>query len=148
MKPFPKLLHSKNIEFFYNTDDFELSSPEKYASWCESIFHAEKKHFEHVGYFFCSDEQILEMNKKFLNHDTLTDILTFPLEDDPIYGEIFISVDRITENAKIFNQPFEIELVRVMSHGILHLCGYDDHTLEEKKIIRAKENKYISLFSI
>lgn len=113
-----------------------------------SIFAQEKTNFESVSYIFCTDEFLLKLNQQYLQHDTLTDILTFTLSGTslPIVSEIYISVERVKENAENLKVSYEEELHRVMIHGILHLCGYEDHTPEEKKKMRAKEDFYLSRF--
>lgn len=114
-------------------------------SFLPLIFIEEDCEFSEVSFIFCSDEYLLGLNKEFLNHDTLTDILTFNLSDVslPIISEIYISVERVTENARLFSVSFLDELYRVMIHGILHLCGYSDHTPELKSEMTTKENYYL-----
>ncbi|HQW03710.1 MAG TPA: rRNA maturation RNase YbeY, partial [Saprospiraceae bacterium] len=89
------------------------------------------------------DEFLLEINRNHLDHDYYTDIITFPLNDNPLIAEIYISIDRVQENATGLNIPFEDELHRVMIHGVLHLCGYDDHEEEDIRVIRKKEEFYL-----
>lgn len=110
-----------------------------------TIFTKENTLFKSVSYIFCNDEYLLTLNKQYLNHDTLTDILTFTLSDVslPIVSEIYISVERVKENALIHQVDFLNELYRVMIHGILHLCGYNDSTSEEKQQMRKKEDVYL-----
>jgi probable rRNA maturation factor len=98
-----------------------------------------------VSYIFCTDNFLLELNQKFLGHNTLTDILTFVISEkkSPVIGEIYISIERVKENAFEINANFSKELVRVMIHGILHLCGYEDHSAQEKKIMRHREDYYL-----
>jgi probable rRNA maturation factor len=95
-----------------------------------------------VSYIFCTDNFLLELNQKFLGHNTLTDILTFVISEkkSPVIGEIYISIERVKENAFEINANFSKELVRVMIHGILHLCGYKDHSAQEKKTMRHRED--------
>ena len=114
-------------------------------SFLPLIFLEEEIEFSEVSYIFCSDEYLLGLNKEFLNHDTLTDILTFTLSDIslPIVSEIYISVERVTENARLFGVNFLDELYRVMVHGILHLCDYSDHTHELKNEMTMRENYYL-----
>ena len=102
--------------------------------------------FKKIVYIFTTDESLLKLNQHFLNHDTLTDILTFTLSSDgsPISSEIYISIDRVKENASIFKVSVYTELYRVMIHGILHLCGYSDHTAKLKAEMRKKEDFYLS----
>ena len=105
----------------------------------------EKVSFDELRYIFCTDEYLLSLNKEFLNHDTYTDILTFTLsgKNQPVKSEIYISVERILENASTIKIPFLDELYRVMIHGVLHLCGYSDHTSELKKEMTFKEDYYL-----
>lgn len=117
-------------------------------NWIKSI--AENERFEVVdlSYVFCNDDYLLEINIEHLDHHTLTDIITFDLSDDPedpeIEGEIYISTDRVKENAEKFRVSFESELSRVLAHGMLHLCGYKDKSPEEERIMREKENFYLA----
>ena len=110
------------------------------------IFLEEGIDFMEVSYIFCSDEYLLSLNMEFLEHDTLTDILTFTMSDInlPIVSEIYISIERVQENANNLNINFSDELNRVMIHGILHLCGYSDHTPDLKKEMTAKEDYYLT----
>lgn len=99
-----------------------------------------------VNIIFCSDNYILDVNLKYLQHDYFTDIITFDYcENNVLSGDLFISVDSVRENSVFYNTEFEDELNRVMVHGILHLIGYDDHTEEDQKVMREKENYYLSL---
>lgn len=115
-------------------------------TFLSSVFAQENVVFKSVSYIFCTDDFLLKLNQQYLKHDTLTDILTFTLSGStlPIISEIYISVERVEENAAELAEEFIRELYRVMIHGILHLCGYDDATTEEKKIIRSKEDFYLS----
>ncbi|HEY5369923.1 MAG TPA: rRNA maturation RNase YbeY [Hanamia sp.] len=111
-----------------------------------SIFAQEQVEFKSVSYVFCNDDYLLKLNQKYLNHDTFTDILTFNLSGTslPLVSEIYISIDRVKENAKKLSETYLTELYRVMIHGILHLCGYQDHSNEEKAEMRDKEDLYLS----
>jgi rRNA maturation RNase YbeY len=113
-----------------------------------SIFAEEKISFKSVNYIFCKDQYVLALNQKYLQHNTLTDILTFSYSDPfiPIVSDIYISVERVKYNAQVLNVPYENELHRVMIHGILHLCGYQDHTQGEKSLMRSKEDFYLTMF--
>lgn len=115
-------------------------------SFLPIIFLEENIAFQEVNYIFCADEYLLGLNKEFLNHDTYTDILTFSLSGDsePIVAEIYISLDRVKDNAQSLNIPFLEELYRVMIHGILHLCGYSDHTPILKTEMSLKEDYYLN----
>ncbi|MEO9209555.1 MAG: rRNA maturation RNase YbeY [Ginsengibacter sp.] len=114
-----------------------------------TIFSEEKVNFKSIDYIFCNDDYLLSLNTEFLQHDTLTDILTFTLSEPslPIISEIYISIDRVKENAQKFETSFDAELHRVIIHGILHLCGYQDHTTTQKKKMREMENHYLGKLS-
>ncbi len=138
-------MDSDRFSFWQEGTEFTLDNPEATASWLGSIFTIEEKDLEHIEYIFCSDDYLLEVNRQYLDHDYYTDIITFPLTEDPVEATIFISVDRVKDNAEEFDQTFSDELHRVMAHGILHLIGYNDATDDEKKLMRQKENEYLSL---
>jgi len=110
------------------------------------MFAEEHIAFQSVSYIFCTDDFLLKLNQEYLKHDTLTDILTFTLSESslPVVAEIYISVERVLENSSDLKVPFVAELNRVMIHGILHLCGYSDHTPQEKTTMREKEDYYLS----
>ncbi len=110
-----------------------------------SIFAEEKVSFKSVNYIFCKDQYLLVLNQKYLQHNTLTDILTFSYSDPlvPIVSDIYISVDRVKYNAQALNVSYEDELHRVMIHGILHLCGYQDNSQEQKVLMRSREDFYL-----
>lgn len=109
-----------------------------------SIFIKEKAHLDYINYIFCSDDYLLAINQSTLNHDYYTDIITFPLHEKgkPIIAEIYISIDRVRDNAHQLNIPFNAELARVIAHGALHLCGYKDKSKADIAIMRAKEEFY------
>jgi len=115
-----------------------------------TLFEEQHTTLEKLSYIFCTDEYLLELNSKYLNHTTLTDVITFPLSevDAPVIAEIYISIDRIKENAKKFNTQYQTELLRVMIHGALHLCGYGDKKASEKSKMREKENYYLEKFKV
>ncbi len=133
-------------KIIFNTEDidFQLVSEEKVSNWIESMVEKEGKKLGGLSYIFCSDDYLHKLNVEYLNHDTLTDVITFPYKKNPVEGDIFISIDRVKDNAQDLNIPFETELHRVMIHGVLHLCGYMDETDEEEAIIRQKEDKCLS----
>lgn len=114
------------------------------------LFENENTALERVNYIFCSDEYLLNINKQFLNHNTLTDVITFLVstKGKPVYGEIYLSVERIKENAKTYNVEYQNELLRVMIHGALHLCGYTDKTKTAKAQMNEKENYYLKQFKV
>ena len=134
---------SSTTFFFEDISTFELDQ-DFCGRQIKKLINEEKKETGDISVIFCSDGYLLEMNKKHLNHDYFTDIITFNyVEDDVISGDLFISADRIRENAGKFNVTFLEELYRVILHGILHLVGYNDKTSEEKKVIKDKENYYL-----
>jgi len=139
---------TKNIEFF--TEDTELKVSERtIRTWLTTILTQEYSYQSYViNYIFCSDEYLHAINVDYLQHDTYTDIITFPLEvtDNHISSDIFISVDRIRENAKEYHTTEHNELLRVMAHGLLHLFGMNDKTDDEKKKMRLRESQLIELY--
>ena len=134
------------IEFFSADLTFDLTPAEiaKYREWILQAFEEENKQLESVSIIACSDPYLLDLNRSYLQHDYFTDILTFQYNNDPVEGELFISVDRVKENAEDRNIHFKEELKRVVIHGILHLIGYSDKEQEEKEIMTAKEDSYLS----
>ena len=131
---------------YYSETDFDLEDEIKTAKWLEFCIDQENKELGEVCYIFCDDPYLLEKNVKYLKHNTLTDIISFDYSmDDFISGDIFISIERVIDNAKDFNKSFKDELHRVMIHGILHYCGFKDSSPEEKKVMRSKEDYYLSL---
>ena len=123
----------------------KMFSVENYSKWVKKIIHTEKKIVGDIVFVFCNDKYMLEKNIKILNHDTLTDVITFDYcKGEIISGDIIISIDRVKENATIFNVSFINELERVMVHGVLHLLGYKDKNKKDSLIMREKENFYIS----
>ena len=134
------------ISFFSEDLSFKLDNELKTQAWVFKTIGDENKIPGEINYIFCSDSYLHKMNLEHLDHDTLTDIITFNYCIDSIINtDIFISVDRVKENAQDFNATFENELNRVMIHGILHLIGYDDKSEEDKKTMRAKEDFYLNL---
>lgn len=136
------------IDFLYQTD-FKLSSETTYTSWITRVIQSENKTAGAIKYYFTDDETLADINKSFLNHDEYTDVISFDKSDsDEISGDVFISVDRVTENAATYKEPFETELKRVMIHGILHFMGLKDDTDLNKEIMRASEEAKIDLFHV
>lgn len=128
------------IEFNFETD-FDLADKERLSNWIERTISEEGYEVGDISYVFCDDDYLHKLNMEFLKHDTLTDIISFDYcMGRQINGEIFISVDRVRENAEEFGVSFEQELYRVMIHGILHYCGYGDKTDEEERVMRSKED--------
>ncbi len=136
------------IDFFSETD-FELKHQKEISKWISGIITSEGFEEGEITYVFCDDEQLLKLNKEFLNHATLTDIISFDYSlGKQIHGEIYISIERVIENAKEFKVSFEEELHRVMIHGILHYCGYKDKTKEDEKTMRKMEEKALAKINI
>jgi len=132
------------INFNYETD-FKLPSEVLLSNWITNTIKEEFYKVEEINYVFCDDEYLHKLNVEFLDHDTLTDIISFDYSIGKlIQGDIFISLERVKENAKDFDVSFDEELNRVIIHGVLHYCGYKDKTEEEAKEMRAKENHYLS----
>jgi rRNA maturation RNase YbeY len=125
---------------------FKLKDKTKLKQWIKTITEKEKHRLGTINYIFCTDDELLEINIRHLNHNTLTDIITFDYTENKIINsDIFISVDRVTENARKFKVSFEEELHRVMIHGILHLCGYKDKSKADAELMRKKENWALKL---
>jgi len=130
---------------FYSESDFELAEKEKIANWILSIITSEGYEEGEISYVFCDDAFLLKLNVQFLNHDTLTDIISFDYSvGKEVSGEIYISIDRVKENAKEYAVSFLEELHRVIIHGVLHYCGYNDKNDEEAKRMREKENESLA----
>ena len=120
----------------------------KITNWIKETIHSEGKKSGEISFIFCSDNYLLEVNKKYLNHDYFTDIITFDyVENNIISGDIFISCDRVKENAKEFDKTFENELSRIIIHGVLHLLGYKDKVKKDKLLMTQKEDFYLALLS-
>jgi len=135
-----------NIHFFFQTNSVGINNRLKLKAFIKDIFKKEKKKVKNLNYVFCSDKELLKINQDFLNHNYYTDILTFNLSSshDIIDAEIYISIDRVRENAKLLDFSFKSELHRVIFHGALHLCGYKDKKKGEIKKMREKEDLYLS----
>ena len=133
--------------FFCEDIKFNLPQKRLYKTWIKQIVESEHKILGDLNIIFCSDSYLLELNQKYLSHETFTDIITFDYgEAQKISGDIFISIERITENAAIFKVDFEDELLRVMAHGVLHLCGYKDKQKADKTVMTDRENDNIKRF--
>ena len=136
------------ISFNYELD-FEIQNEEEYSHWISSVLLSEEKLEGEINYIFVDDDYLLDLNQKHLNHDTLTDVISFDYSlGNEIHGDIYISIDRVRDNALDFNVTFEEELKRVMIHGILHYCGYKDKTETDEKLIRSKEDEKIKMFHV
>jgi len=142
--PFP-IEEGLQITFDNSDIDFSLPNQSKTIQWLESVIESEKGNVATLSYIFCSDEYLHKLNVEYLDHDTLTDIITFPINDDPVQSDIFISIDRVRENAMDRDIAFDLELLRVIIHGLLHLLGYGDKTDDEIAEMRNKEDEYLKL---
>lgn len=133
------------IQFFIETE-FTLSSEQELQHWLIDVLLSEAKELGYLNFILLSDDALLEMNKNYLDHDYYTDVITFDLSNsDIISGEIYISIDRVIDNANELNKEVDDELHRVMVHGLLHLVGYDDKSPEDKELMTSKEDNYLHL---
>lgn len=134
----------------YNYEsEFQLDNEDVFSQWIEQVVLSENKSLGEVNYVFCNDDYLHKINVEYLNHDTLTDIISFDYtEGDLIQGDIFISTERVADNASDFDIPFNEELKRVMIHGILHYCGYKDKSKDDEQLMRLKENEKIKMFHV
>ena len=129
---------------FQNTSKFKVKDLRKKKIWLNSISKNEGKEIGNLNFLFVDDKEMLKYNKKYLQHESYTDIITFDNSlNNEITGDIVISLERVNENSKYYGVSYNYELERVMAHGLLHLLGYNDKNKEEKKIIRKKENYYL-----
>jgi rRNA maturation RNase YbeY len=135
------------INFFTEEIKFKLDHPIKTSRWIKETIKAEKTTLAQLNFIFCSDSYLLKFNTEYLNHNTFTDIITFDNADEGglMAGDIFISIDRVRENAQKFKVSFDTELHRVIIHGVLHLLGYGDKDIPSKTKMRKKEDAYLSL---
>lgn len=143
--PFWPETEEDNSGIFFTCHDVDLDivDVDAWTTWIKETIEEEGYELTRIDYIFCSDEFLLEVNRTHLDHDFYTDIITFPLNANPIMAEIYISVDRVKENAASFSVAFRDELLRVIIHGVLHLCGYDDHEEVDIAFIRKKEEYYL-----
>ena len=136
------------IEFVYNTD-FRIANKEVFSRWLISVANDEGFLIDNLVFLFVDDNEILEMNKKFLKHDYYTDVITFgDLKNKKISGDIAISIERVLDNSKTYGVEFEDELKRVMVHGLLHIMGYNDKASNDKSLMSQKEKKAIKMFHV
>lgn len=134
----------------YNYEsEFQLDNEEVFSKWIEQVVLSEEKVLGEVSYIFCDDEYLHKINVEYLDHDTLTDIISFDYsEGNLVQGDVFISIERVADNASDFDIPFNDELKRVMIHGILHYCGYKDKSDSDEKLMRSKEDEKIKMFHV
>ena len=136
------------INFNYETD-FNLDNEEATAAWLGNVITSENKKEGEINYIFCDDEYLHKINVEYLEHDTLTDIISFDYSmGNELHGDIFVSIERVKDNAIDFNVSFEEELKRVLVHGILHYCGYKDKGEAEELLMRSKEDEKIAMFHV
>ena len=136
------------ISFNYETD-FELENEAQYEDWISRIIESEGFDEGEINYIFCDDEYLHKINVEYLDHDTLTDIISFDYTvGNLIQGDIFVSIERVKDNANDFNVSFDEELKRVLSHGVLHYCGYKDKSPKDEALMRSKEEEKMQMFHV
>ena len=136
------------IDFNYESE-FTLDNESLYSDWLSRVIVSENKKEGEINYIFCDDDYLHNINVEYLNHDTLTDIISFDYSlGNELNGDIFISIERVQDNALDFNVSFEEELKRVLAHGVLHYCGYKDKSDEDALLMRTKEEEKIKLFHV
>jgi len=136
------------ISFNYETD-FELHNEPDFSKWLSAVILSENKKEGEINYIFCDDDYLLEINQQYLDHDTLTDIISFDYSvGNEINGDVFVSVERVKENASDYNVTFQEEIQRVLVHGILHYCGYKDKTESDELVMRTKEEEKMKMFHV
>jgi rRNA maturation RNase YbeY len=143
-----KLNSKQLIHFYFEKVEFSLKNRTQLKRFIGELIAEEKKKIDNLNYIFCNDKVLLEINRRYLNHNFYTDIITFDLSasSKEILADIYISVDRVKENSRDLKMTIQKELQRVMFHGLLHLCGYNDKTENQKKLIRRKEDHYLNLY--
>ena len=134
---------------FFSENNFELEDNVAYEKWLQNVIISEEKKEGDINYIFCDDEYLHEINVKYLNHDDYTDIISFDnAVGNILHGDIFISTERVAENAEKFQVSFQKELKRVIAHGLLHFCGYKDKADDEAQLMREKEDEKIKMFHV
>jgi rRNA maturation RNase YbeY len=131
------------VSFNFEDVTFDIPDESALSGWLMRIAEVEGKAFVEVNFVFCSDEHLRGINVEYLDHDYYTDVITFPYSEDAVHGDVFISSDRVRDNAATVGVTFEAELCRVMAHGVLHLAGYDDKTPEKKAEMTAREDFFL-----
>lgn len=136
------------INFFNEDIDFKLKGKNNFKAWLKKVAEKEGFRINDLNYIFCSDQYLHKINLEYLDHDTYTDIITFDNSEEEkiIEGDIFVSIERIRENSSILNTLLEEETKRVIVHGLLHLCGYNDYSIEDKEEMRRLESEYMLIF--
>ena len=134
---------------FFSENNFELEDNVAYEMWLQNVIISEEKKEGDINYIFCDDEYLHEINVKYLNHDDYTDVISFDnAVGNILHGDIFISTERVAENAEKFQVSFQKELKRVIAHGLLHFCGYKDKTDDDAQLMRKKEDEKIKMFHV
>jgi rRNA maturation RNase YbeY len=140
---------NEEIINFYSENDFKLEGISGYENWVKEVISSEGKKAGEISFIFCDDDYLLDINQKYLDHDTYTDIISFDSSVGNILnGDIFISTERVEENANIYGVGFSEELKRVIIHGVLHFCGYKDKTPEQEQLMREKEEEKMEMFHV
>jgi rRNA maturation RNase YbeY len=135
------------VSFIFQTAKFPIPTRKTLVNWILLVAYQEQKVVKDISYIFCDDDYVLHLNKKFLQHNTYTDVITFDYSTSKeITGEIYVSIDRVRENALKFKVPELQELLRVLVHGLLHCFGYSDQTTKSKAEMRRKENRYLKVY--
>lgn len=140
---------NEEIINFYSENSFELENISGHKKWLKEVISSEGKKTGEISFIFCDDEYLLKINQEYLDHDTYTDIISFDNSVGNILnGDIFISTERVAENAEVYEVPFEEEFKRVLVHGVLHFCGFKDKTSEEKSLMNSKEEEKMKMFHV
>jgi len=141
-------MNNKRIYFYYPEKKYRVEDRYGLKRAVEGLFRTEGRKLERINYIFCSDDYLLSINRQYLNHDYYTDIITFDLSGGPnsIIADVYVSIDRVSENAKALRIRKSNELARVIFHGALHLCGYKDKSSEDISVMRKKENYYLKQY--
>ena len=136
------------ISFNYELD-FKLEDETIYSDWISKVISSENRDEGEINYIFCDDNYLIELNQQYLDHDTLTDVISFDYsEGNELHGDVFISIERVRDNAADFNVAFDEELKRVLVHGVLHYCGYKDKSEDDEKLMRQKEEEKMKMFHV
>lgn len=134
------------VSFHFEDSSIDLPDERLLTEWLLAVARAENKPFQELNFIFCSDEYLLRLNIEYLQHDYYTDVITFQHSDDAIHGDVYISTDRVADNAAANHISVQQELCRVMVHSVLHLAGYGDKTPEQERLMRQKENFYLNQY--
>jgi rRNA maturation RNase YbeY len=149
LQPYPPQSGDEEMAICFTAEEIAFALPDEneVEKWLKKVVEQEDCQLRLLNFIFCSDEYLHQLNVQYLHHDTLTDVITFPYSTPPeIEGDIFISIDRVRENAQVFGVSFQQELHRVMAHGVLHLCGYKDKSEKEENLMRKKEDEALALW--